>query len=385
MLDKLSVLFATFLPSQERGRKSLKYRGEKCLNCNQKLDKSDRFCPNCSQLNSTKKLHFKDLFNEFFGSIFAYDSRIMLTLRVLLFKPGIISKEYVEGKRMRYANPFRFYLSVSIVFFLLSGLFSKISEYSKAYQSVNKETARSTNVKTLNDDDTSKIIKEALNESNVKIPEATFSAMDSIKIQKRKLNITYYNERQLDSMQRGQAFYNRIKIYDDFYSKNNTLKPQDALEKIGHNNTAYNKWLYKKVIDFNFFKTNPNVAYNYFISKLPIVIFLFMPIFALFIKFIYIRKNKYTYMEHLVFAFHVQSLLFVLLIFSEIFDYIFLTSFFTSMAFLLFAIYLYKAMRRFYQQGRFKTIVKFMILNSLFTILASFAAIVYALLSFSLY
>src|SRR5690606_8143982 len=199
----------------------------KCLNCNQNLDKSDRFCPNCSQLNSTKKLRFKDLFNELFGSIFAYDSRIMLTLRVLLFKPGTISKEYVEGKRMRYANPFRFYLSVSIVFFLLSGLFSKISEYSKAYQSVSKETARSTNVKTLNDDDTSKIIKEALNESNVKIPEATFSAMDSIKIQKRKLNITYYNERQLDSMQRGQAFYNRIKIYDDFYSKNNTLKPQD--------------------------------------------------------------------------------------------------------------------------------------------------------------
>lgn len=385
MLDKLSVLFANILPSQERGRKSLKYRGEKCLNCDQNLDKSDRFCPNCSQLNSTKKLHFKDLFNELFGSIFAYDSRIMLTLRVLLFKPGTISKEYVEGKRMRYANPFRFYLSVSIVFFLLSGLFSKISEYSKAYQSVNKETTRSTNVKTLNDDDTSKIIKEALNESNVKIPEATFTAVDSIKIQKRKLNIIYYNERQLDSMQRGQAFYNRIKIYDDFYSKNNTLKPQDALEKIGHNNTAYNKWLYKKVIDFNFFKANPNVAYNYFISKLPIVIFLFMPIFALFIKFIYIRKNKYTYMEHLVFAFHVQSLLFVLLIFSEIFDYIFLTSFFTSMAFLLFAVYLYKAMRRFYEQGRFKTIVKFMILNSLFTILASFAAIVYALLSFSLY
>src|SRR5690606_26036700 len=107
---------------------------------------------------------------------------------------------------MMYVNTFKFYYSVNIVFFLLSGLFSKISEYSKTYQSVNKETTRSTNVKTLNDDDTSKIIKEALNESNVKIPEATFTAVDSIKIQKRKLNITYYNERQLDSMQRGQAF-----------------------------------------------------------------------------------------------------------------------------------------------------------------------------------
>jgi len=73
--------------------------------------------------DTTKKLSFKDFFNEFFASIFSYDSRLTNTIITLLFKPGFVSKEYIEGKRVRYANPFRFYLSVSILFFIVSGLF----------------------------------------------------------------------------------------------------------------------------------------------------------------------------------------------------------------------------------------------------------------------
>ncbi|MGM0392334.1 MAG: DUF3667 domain-containing protein, partial [Bacteroidota bacterium] len=70
-------------------------------------------------MNSTKKLSFDDFFNEFFSGIFAYDSRLKRTLRALIFYPGKISKDYIQGKRIRYANPFRFYLSASIVFFII--------------------------------------------------------------------------------------------------------------------------------------------------------------------------------------------------------------------------------------------------------------------------
>jgi len=143
--------------------------------------------------------------------------------------------------------------------------------------------------------------------------------------------------------------------------------------------------MYKKVIDLDYFIKNPDFALNFFISKLPFVIFFFIPFFALFIKLLYIRKNLYSYMEHLVFAFHVKSLFFVLLTFTLILDYFFNTDLLTSIALLLFTFYLYKAMRKFYAQVRFKTIVKFMILNTLFSILGTFAAIFYAFLSFSLY
>ena len=96
-------------------RQLLKYRGTKCLNCFQPLDRSEKFCHNCEQLNSTKKLAFNDFFNEFFAD----DSRLYRTLSSLLFNPGKISKDYIEGKRQRYANPYRFYLTASIIFFII--------------------------------------------------------------------------------------------------------------------------------------------------------------------------------------------------------------------------------------------------------------------------
>ncbi len=377
MLDRLSVFLSSILPSTEQGRKELKYRGDKCLNCETPLDRSDRYCPNCSQLNSTKKLHLKDIFNEFFAGLFAYDSRLALTLRNLLFKPGKISKDYVEGKRMRYANPFRFYLSVSIVFFLLSGLLNKISEYADT------ETSTFVTEASQNKSDLTAAEKES-NETNI----LTFSSNpnnQSTEINRKSDSVKYYSEVQLDSMSSSDAVSSKLEMYNDYYLKNKEERPHEALTNLNHETGMYNKWLYKKVMDYNFFKENPGFAYNFFISKLPFVIFLFLPVFTFFIMLLYLRKRKYTYMEHLVFAFNVQSLLFVLLIISVLFDFMFNSDIFTSIVLLLFVVYLYKAMRRFYEQSRFKTFVKFMILNGLFTILAMFAAVVYAFLSFSLY
>ena len=83
------------------------------------LDLSDRFCANCGQLNTTKKLSFKDFFLEFFGGIFSYDSRMNRSLTTLIFHPGKISESYIKGVRTKYVNPFRFFLSIAILFFLV--------------------------------------------------------------------------------------------------------------------------------------------------------------------------------------------------------------------------------------------------------------------------
>ena len=96
-------------------RSLVKYRGEECLNCGRSLEEEHKFCPNCGQLNSIKKLALGDFFSEFFSGLFAYDSRFIRTMRILLFKPGKISKDYIQGKRMRYVNPYRFFLTTAII------------------------------------------------------------------------------------------------------------------------------------------------------------------------------------------------------------------------------------------------------------------------------
>src|SRR5690554_1400176 len=106
-----------------RSRKSRRYRGTECLNCSHPLDRSDVYCPYCSQLNSNKQLSVRDFLAEFLGSVLVYDSRLRHTLRELLFHPGQITRNYVAGQRLKYANPFRFFLSVSIIYFLIKGFF----------------------------------------------------------------------------------------------------------------------------------------------------------------------------------------------------------------------------------------------------------------------
>jgi hypothetical protein len=118
----------------------------------------------------------------------------------------------------------------------------------------------------------------------------------------------------------------------------------------------------------------PGSYLSYIISKLPFAVFFFLPVFAMFIWFLYIRK-KYNYTDHLIFSFHNQSLLFILLIISFLIDAIFKVES-NGIFLLIFAFYLYKAMRNFYGQGRIKTIVKYMILNTVFFILAMFSLMV---------
>lgn len=111
-------------PIKSTSRKAMRYRGIACLNCGHPLDLSDRYCAYCGQLNTTKRLTLKDFISEFILSVFTYDSKFWHTLKDLLFKPGTITRYYVDGKRFYYANPFRFFLSASIFYFIVISAFS---------------------------------------------------------------------------------------------------------------------------------------------------------------------------------------------------------------------------------------------------------------------
>ncbi len=81
-------------------------------------------------------------------------------------------------------------------------------------------------------------------------------------------------------------------------------------------------------------------------------------------------------MEHLVFTFHTQTMFFILMGIAILLDQITNSEIASSIAMFVFLFYLYKAMRNFYQQKRAKTIVKFLLVNILFFILASIGSMV---------
>lgn len=90
---------------------------ENCLNCGTKLKLTDKFCPECGQQKIDLNLTFTHFIIEFLSNNFNLDSKIFKTLRLLVFHPGKLSKEYLEGKRSSYVTPVRLYLIISLIFF----------------------------------------------------------------------------------------------------------------------------------------------------------------------------------------------------------------------------------------------------------------------------
>ena len=76
-----------------------------------------------------QKNNIKSFLVEVFNGFISWDAKFWKTLIPLLTKPGKVSKDYISGKRSRYSNPFQFYLSVSILFFIILGLTKKYNEF----------------------------------------------------------------------------------------------------------------------------------------------------------------------------------------------------------------------------------------------------------------
>lgn len=375
-----------------KGRYELRFRGVECLNCGHPLDMSDRYCPNCSQANSTKKLTLKDFFDEFMSSLINYDSRLFKTLSTLLLRPGNITKDYINGKRVTYTNPFRFLLSLAFIYFLMFTFNNRFSSLDRAASRFDGDIGGTPFVFDMDSGnlavDSTKLEKQktkalaqldSLTGNDPELREQ-WKQLDTLKGLGTLINSEtskkdslmfadpkgYFNG--LKEKSGINAFFQKVDFFTKAIKRDTLFAFEDATAKYGIENRWSNKTAFNTGNNILKIEKEPGRFVSATISKLPFVIFFFLPLFAVFIWLAYIRK-KYTYTDHLIFSFHNQSLLFILLILSLLLDMIFNIS--SSGIFLLiFGIYLYKAMRKFYGQGRFKTIVKYFFLNTTFTILA---------------
>ena len=91
-----------------------------CANCG--TDLAGTFCHQCGQ----KEIHRHEFsLRHFVGhvvhEITHFDSnKILKTIFTLLFRPGLLTSEYLAGKKGRYINPIRIYLTFSALYFLFA-------------------------------------------------------------------------------------------------------------------------------------------------------------------------------------------------------------------------------------------------------------------------
>jgi len=91
---------------------------ENCLNCGEVL--TGQHCSHCGQPAKVRVLSLWGLIKDVIGDVLDADSRVWRTLWPLAFHPGLLTQEFLRGRRARYTPPFRMYLVLSLVFFVLA-------------------------------------------------------------------------------------------------------------------------------------------------------------------------------------------------------------------------------------------------------------------------
>ena len=86
-----------------------------CLNCSAEL--AGRWCSQCGQRAAPKRPTLHELLHEAVHEFAHVDGKLLRTAALLLFKPGELTREFLEGKRVRSVTPIRVYLLCSVLFF----------------------------------------------------------------------------------------------------------------------------------------------------------------------------------------------------------------------------------------------------------------------------
>jgi hypothetical protein len=290
-----------------------------CENCGAPVP--GKYCGACGQRREApvhSLWHFTRLATE---DLTHADSRLWRTLAALLFRPGLLTREFLGGRRARYLPPVRLYLVLSVVFFLVAG-------------------ATQPKFAVVEFDDKPAAGKAAVVEN-----------LDEVPALKPKAGET--PEQRAD---RVCADAN----YDGPWA--GTLQP--LLQKACRKSIADNAHLQEA-----------------FMHNMPRAMFIFLPLLAGIMMLMYWRPRRY-YVEHLLLFVHNHAVVFlvlgVVLLLGTLVPDIPGLGF---VIFLYFTWYMYRSMRVVYGQGRVLTGSKLMLLAFFYLVFAALLLAVTSILS----
>jgi hypothetical protein len=344
--------------------KSVLRKDKTCLNCRHVVDQ--RFCPNCGQENSESRKTFHHLFIHFFEDLTHYENAFWRTIKNLLFKPAALTKEYLSGKRLSYLAPVRLYIFISfITFFLITVIPDSEDHLVKANQT-----------------------------QTVPVVDKDGVIKDSIIAKTTGLSKIIEKEREKDSIQNGKS--DKLNLFGSRGYK--SVKELDSMQQYGPKSehmSRFKYWVSKKFLTVSEHNTRSEIIEKFkesFVHNLSKVLFLYMPIFALFLWLIHGKKRWY-YFDHGIFTLHYFSFLLLMLLIIFLGDLL-LTSFgdslfitvvngvFHFVSFTWTFYYFFPAHHRFYGESRPISFLKSIVTFSVNSVLIICMLILFAVYTF---
>lgn len=292
----------------------------------------------------------------FLYDITHFDSKFFDSMKFLLLKPGFLPAEYIQGKRASYLNPIKKYVFTSAFFFI--AFFSLFKAGENLKMNVDQPITKADRVAYITK------LKAALVKDTTKTEwkAALLLLEDSTRALTNQDMMQFWDD--FNYINLGDQSYQTKKEYDSV---------QQAMDPSKRDGWFRRKLQYRNLELKQQYKMDPRSGMNKmmetFLHKLPVLLFVSLPLFALLLKLLYIRRKNLYYADHGIFSIYhyIFSFFLFLLVFGmdelsdktgwELFDWLALLFFLSG------GVYLFIAMRRFYGQGFFKTLFKFILLN----------------------
>ncbi|WP_448548358.1 DUF3667 domain-containing protein [Thalassotalea fusca] len=377
-----------------------------CENCHARVEGA--FCSQCGQSLESSLKYFWSVILHLLDDIFSFDSRASRTMFPLFFRPGFLTNQYIAGKRVHYVPPLRLYLFISIVFFISLKFFtdSATGDFEKEHSALNEYNTFMTELK--------EEITTASNDEKVPlldIQDKLQSLEDDLKssksssryrVAKRALDIQlnrYKDKEQLTpenleelaqlSEKLAQAQQGLVIEYNDpTFSIGNT---EDKTLNFAFLSEDMNELINKKANEVEakiekHMAENPTKLIDYAIAKLPPLMFVILPLFALLLKIFYLFSKR-LYMEHLTVALHSHSFIFFAILLVEILDvshdavdanYPGLAEAFSTVAMCILIwmpVYLFMMQKKVYKQGYIFTFIKYNIIGLIYIMMIALTGV----------
>ncbi len=325
-----------------------------CLDCGAPV--TGKHCEHCGQSGDVHVLSMREVAGDVTHSLLHLDSRVWRTLKLLILKPGELTREFIAGRHQRYLPPFRLYLAVSILFFALSALLP-------GFALIRTDAS--------DDEVFAPVIITGQGQTG-KTAATAQSALDELPAELRqKLATAGVDAKAIEkaAARREPCTADLPKIFGVDW--NDSLNR--ACRKIRADGGA--------------------ALAERFAATAPKLMFLFLPLMAGVALLFYWRPRR-LYAEHLVLFLHNHAFTFLLILATQIVSaatllkvpFIGILGFVNFLLFLYLFYYIYRSMRVVYGEGRLKTAFKFVALVSIYFLLLGvtmMAGLVYSVLSLS--
>ena len=370
---------------------------DRCLNCGTHL--KGPFCYYCGQPDKNFMRFFPVLLREFLEDFLELDSRFTRTMKPLLFLPGKLTRDYLDGKRFRYTPPIRLYIFSSMAFFILASMLAG-GAISIDGQDLSDSRIGPVMSITTADPEKQEKIKEALDQLDPELAETIDQVIkESTEISDSQPD----DETEVDGESHSFIVNLAKEVEDDDDEININGEPWDKETNpliIPLMPDFVNDWVNDEIEESpqkgKEIEANPNLIIDKVFEVLPVTMFILLPLVALLLKFWYMFAGKY-YIEHLILALHNHSFLFVIFLLSMVLNSLagwrdpneegWITSavniFNVTMAVWI-PIYFLLSLKRVYRQGWTMTVAKYLVISLSYLILLALATSVAAVSSFVL-